>query len=565
MIRFRNPVSDINILISNFQKMYEAFHELEYFNLDHIAEFFARERLASSSGYVGEEALKRSYKKKADSRKSIKMQAKSYAEVYRFLGWIMSADKILNFTFTFIGIHVALSESGARSLFAQCLLGIEYPNKILDVKFNDINKPFVNMINFAGKLGNVIHRDEILLGPMNLCNGYREEERLERINFIHSIRATRDLSKLEAALNDLAQDNGMQITSVRNLTRFVISALEFTGWFEKQKLSIYGRSTPFLVLTEKGKSLDVFLSGVDNINGSDLDINSTECKYISRLGLLSMFERANFDVENDLEHYRQVMKRLGINYNSHVLFSPFQFFSREELKKVLPKYIIRNGSLHKSTNITIDNTDLPLKNDVFIKFKNNVSTESNDDLHKQLLSRFNNANSNLDKAIKNFMDEVAVMKQLDFYPLVSNLMRVVFNRPAYAPAAGNNNMRYDVIIPDEYLSVPVEVKSPTEEEVLSVKAIRQALENKILLLARTPHSTTFEMSSFAIGFKLPNERSDVYKLIEEIYDTYKINIAILDVESLIRAAFNSCIYQTYYELSDFQGKKGVIRFENISK
>ena len=60
MIRFRNPVSDISILINNFQKMYKEFSELEFFTLDHIAEFFAKERLASSSGYIGKEALKRS-------------------------------------------------------------------------------------------------------------------------------------------------------------------------------------------------------------------------------------------------------------------------------------------------------------------------------------------------------------------------------------------------------------------------------------------------------------------------------------------------------------------------
>lgn len=95
MIRFRNPISDMSILIENFRKMYIEFSNMDYFDLDNIAKFFAREQLASSSGYIGDEALKRSYLIKDDSRKSMKMQAKSYSELFRFLGWIMSGEKAI--------------------------------------------------------------------------------------------------------------------------------------------------------------------------------------------------------------------------------------------------------------------------------------------------------------------------------------------------------------------------------------------------------------------------------------------------------------------------------------
>ena len=191
MIRFRNPISDMGILIENFKKMYIEFSNMDYFDLDNIAEFFAREQLASSSGYIGDEALKRSYQIKDDSRKSMKMQAKSYAELFRFLGWITSRDKVLNFNFTYLGVHVALSGDGAKSLFEQCLLGIEYPNHILDVKFSDINKPFVNMLIFAKNLDGKIHRDEILLGPMNLTNGYSNGEVTKKIEYLKKVRTTK--------------------------------------------------------------------------------------------------------------------------------------------------------------------------------------------------------------------------------------------------------------------------------------------------------------------------------------------------------------------------------------
>jgi hypothetical protein len=155
------------------------------------------------------------------------------------------------------------------------------------------------------------------------------------------------------------------------------------------------------------------------------------------------------------------------------------------------------------------------------------------------------------------------MKQSDFYPLVASLLGYIFNRNAFAPSAGNNNMRYDVMIPDSMYSIPVEVKSPTEEEMLSVKAIRQAIENKVLLMARKPYPTIFSMCSIACGYKLPNDRSDVYKLIEEIYETYSINIAILDMGSLIKAALHCAKTDSYYEIADFNEKRGVIKFENL--
>lgn len=147
--------------------------------------------------------------------------------------------------------------------------------------------------------------------------------------------------------------------------------------------------------------------------------------------------------------------------------------------------------------------------------------------------------------------------------MIIDRLRFIFNRDAFAPSAGNNNMRYDVMIPDEEFSIPVEVKSPTEEEMLSVKAIRQALENKVLLLARKPYPTTYGVSSIACGYKLPNDRSDVYKLIDEIFQTYNINISILDVETLIKASFYCATTNSYYGVDSFVNKRGVIKFENL--
>ncbi len=553
----------MGILIENFKKMYVEFSNMDYFDLDNIAEFFAREQLASSSGYIGDEALKRSYQIKDDSRKSMKMQAKSYSELFRFLGWITSRDKALNFNFTYLGLHVALSGEGAKSLFEQCLLGIEYPNHILNVKFSDINKPFVNMLVFAKRLDGIINRDEILLGPMNLSNGYSSEEIEKKIAYLKKIRESKKLSVLDGEIQKLADLNEMQTVSVRNLTRFVISALEYSGWFEKKNLKVYGKSSPFLVLTEKGQDTVLKIEASYNFKGEDINLDSETSLELVDTSLLCMLKRANFDVDEALLSHEDILLNVEEMYGKKdLLFSPYQYFSGEELDKALPQYQMAEGTEHRDTEITSDISIHSYKSEIIVESKKTELTQ-NDITNKKLQKRIKDSKGSIEKAVQSFLSEVSIMKQSDFYPLIADLLGFVFNRDAFAPSAGNNNMRYDVMIPDEKYSIPVEVKSPTEEEMLSVKAIRQALENKVLLLARKPFPTVYEVSSIACGYKLPNDRSDVYKLIEEIYQVYGINISILDVETLIRAAFYCAKTESYYKIDSFNNKKGVIKFENF--
>lgn len=562
MIRFRNPISDMNVLIQNFRKMYIDFSNMESFNLDNIAEFFARERLASSSGYIGNEALLRSYQIKDDSRKSMKMQAKSYAELFRLLGWITSGKKALNFNFTYLGIHIALTGSGAKSLFEQCLLGVSYPNHILDVKFSDINKPFVSMLLFADSLDGKICRDELLLSAMNMRNGYNTIEFTEKVKYIQSLRKTKKIQSIDNEINKLAEENEMQPNSVRNLTRFVISSLEFTGWFTKQHLRIYSTSRPFLVLTQKGRDTINTIKNSLNINGNELDSDDIMTKKISKIALLNMFKRAGFEVQEEIKVHSSYVKDIEIKYgNKEILFSPYQFFNKEELDRILHDYIIDIGREQRFLKIEPSISLYTHNKEFFVEAKSSELSK-NQKITKELKKRLKEANFNLNIAKSKYVSDIRTMKQADFYPLVADLLGYIFNRDAFPPPAGNNNMRYDVIIPDENFSIPVEVKSPAEEEMLSVKAIRQATENKILLLARKPFPTDFEISSFACGFNIPNERSDVYKLIDEIYNIYKINIAILDIHILINAAFFCALSQKFYDVSDFKNKRGVIKFEN---
>jgi hypothetical protein len=338
----------------------------------------------------------------------------------------------------------------------------------------------------------------------------------------------------------------------------------YTKWFEKNDLTIYGTSSPFLILTDKGKIIVKQIQESLNLNGNDISSLPFDTKNISEYSLLSMFERAGFQVSDELSVFTELKQMLFTNYGKRtVFFSPYQFFSKSELEKLFPNHITDSTTTKIVTEIEgYNKNELRLFKSERIIAQKESKQQKNDSLKKILLSRLKNSNGNTNLATEIFINDIYRMKQHDFYPFVAGLLGFIFDREAFPPPAGNNNMRYDVMIPDDNYSIPVEVKSPTEEEMLSVKAIRQALENKILLLARKPFKTSFEVSSFALGFKIPNDRSDVYKLIDEVHKVYKINIAIMDIHILIKAAFNCALSQAYYDVSDFKNVKGVISFEN---
>lgn len=564
MIRFRNPVSDIDVIINVFKKLYSEFSNVEYFDLDNIAEFLARENLASSSGYIGDEALKRSYQIKDDSRKSMKMQAKSYTEIYRLLGWIHSSENHkLRFHFTYLGVHVALSGSASKDLFEECLLGVVYPNENLDVKFDDNNKPFVSIIKFAGNLGGKICRDEIILTAMNIKNGRSIKEFKRKVHFVKNLRNINKISSLNKAIEDLSCELKMQPNSVRNLTRFVISSIYYSDWFKKVKLDIYGKNTNFLEFTDKGWEIFNRVNGSLDIYGEDvMNIKKEDINKICNLGFLEMLKNADFDVDNEISEYSYILENIkSKNNKDSILFSPFQYFSTSSIKEYMPDKLL------ETTNDRIDsNIDVGPFNDSNL-FKSNKSInylrveKTSDSVMEDVISNYYAKGNRIDDSINNFMADVNNMKQIDFYPLVANLLSYVFDREAINPSAGNNNLRFDVVIIDNEFSIPGEIKSPTEEEMLSVKAIRQALENKIVLLSRKHYPSTFEMSSIAIGYKIPNKRSDVYRLIEDVYKTYNINISITDIKELFKAAIHCYINDTKFRLDSLLGYRGRIKFK----
>ena len=134
MQRIPNPVSDLTIFLKVFRDIYPLLKNNSVFELDHITSAMIETNNVTSQGAIGKEALARSTRSDR-SRDPLYNQSKMYAELFRTLGWIQSTTAKLKFTFSLLGIYVATSNiSTAINLLKENLLGISYPNEVLDVK-----------------------------------------------------------------------------------------------------------------------------------------------------------------------------------------------------------------------------------------------------------------------------------------------------------------------------------------------------------------------------------------------------------------------------------------------
>src|SRR5699024_6341710 len=135
------------------------------------------------------------------------------------------------------------------------------------------------------------------------------------------------INSLNSAIEGLSKELSMQPTSVRNLTRFVISSLTYTGWFKKNRLEVYGKKTVFLTLTEKGKKVYRETNEAIDLYGRDLPDDKELVSEISNYSFLTMLKFAEFEVDNDLKMYDSLKKVLKEKHNKeNILFSPFQYF-----------------------------------------------------------------------------------------------------------------------------------------------------------------------------------------------------------------------------------------------
>lgn len=558
MIRFRNPGTQYTTQVQVFRELYKEYKDIPSFDLDDMAATIAKTKLMTAYGYAGDAALALSNTEN-DSLNSTKMNAKMYAEVFRLLGWVTSAgDNSYPLVFTYIGEHAVLADD-VLPLYEQCVLGINNPQEIMDVKYNEKVRFFKTALLSLQDLDGIMYKHELCLGPMSI-DDLDKSQYNRMIDYLKKLRGS--YSRYQDAYQALCDDLGVKPTLPDNSTRLPIAFMKTCGWVESQRTrKLYPpKSLECLCLTQHGADLADSLREVQDLR-MDEYYNYPEHtrKSLIRLGVYSMLRRAGYDTSPVQEIVRQdQVVCADILNGKELLFSPYQTLHRSVVDEALGICREFSGTkTHTAVLPDIKRTDAIVNNISLTISANGVYSTSDAEVNcfaQQVLDA-KRAGKRKHDVIDKIFDDSITATQTKFYPFVAMLFRVM-GLDCQASRPGDNGARWDAIIVDSEESVPIEIKSPTEEQHLSLKAIRQALENKVILLSRETHPTLPETTSLAVGYFLPNDRAEVTNLMSDFKNAFGYNIGIMDLRTLLTIAVTIVYDGKTFDISELNRLEG---------
>jgi len=545
MLRFPNPGSTIENFVSVYRAAFERLNGRTV-NLDDITTTIVAANLATSSGYMGKKAVARSTR--ADrSRDPLYNQLKMYAELFRTLGWLHpTSQSKLNFTFTLLGEQVVAARRDFWRLLEECVLGIVRPTPIITEKGNFDLRPFAFILRVMAACGGHLSRDEMIIGPLSTTSD-RGEKNLNAV--VATIEAARtSAADTKKAVAAVSKARNIQANTLQNYTRWPIALLRDLGWAEGGKAKFRdGSKYGTFRLTEKGQAL------AERVGSSiDLRVNNVkrlkpeERKALAVVAHFRMLERSGFDITPLNERIAAaeaimgaVFKRLGTD-GRNLLFSPFQSLSIGDIADAFPQYVqtaqVEEGVGQAAVTATSYGRDD--RSHLFVS-PNMVAAKGTDtsapDALRSELNKLLQAHSTVEAAAAAFAKNHERDTQTAFYPLVTHLFQILGFQSELS-RAGVNYQRWDAYVVVDDCVLPVEIKSPTEEIMLSTKAIRQALENKVVLLSRGGLDTRRELASLIVGNRLPSKRGEMSNLIDDIFKAFCLNLGVIDLTTLARLA-----------------------------
>lgn len=545
MLKFRNPGTDYNTHINIIKRLFQIVGE-HSFTLDDMAIAIAQGRLMTARGYSGDEAIRLSATEQ-DSMNPTKMNVKMYAEVFRMMGWIAPFHQNSSYPmiFTYLGIHIALSTGDCHRLYEESVLGINIPNHFDgNMRYSEKSRFFKCALRTLIDLGGVMYKHELCLGPM--CIDDENEEAYQ--NMLARIRSIRgDETRLKTAFSELASSLNMTTQSVDNQTRTPIGLMRNCGWIETRirNRTLYGKSKECIRITDYGR--DAYEKLVERVDLRLEQFNTytlREQDALIRIGFYSMLSRAGYDISPVNEAISQDIETCSnILQGKELLFSPSATLNRSLVENSLGIHLGEDNETNEAipfdpvsterTPTTVNTWFLNIPEEAREEY---LTTNYDEAFIEEVTSLIEQRQSKT--AILNYlMDKYISSNQTVFYPLVETLFKVAgFN--CVLSRAGDNGSRWDAIIIDNHRSIPIEIKSPREELYIPIKAIQQALENKIVLLSRGTYPTVPDVTTLVVGYYLPAERADVNGLINDIKRTYGYKIGVIDIKSLFTIAIS---------------------------
>ncbi len=557
MHRFPNPGSALDSLVNCFIFLYQNIDHEEIFDLHDMQELLVSNGLISSSGAMGVEALLRGASTDLSRDRSYN-QCKMYAELYRVLGWIQSGDKALWYNFTLLGDHIATATVERVSLIESCFIGVESPNDVIDVKGDYIIRPFATILKTMNQLNGVLSRDEMILGPLSISDDTDEKIFSSMCEELAELRSAP--AKFDKVLASRLKARGITEVTAGNYTRFPLGAIKALDWAQPQRdKSNYRRPQQTYAITSEGQSKVELIKKSIDIRLHNLPDDEKVISDLAFYTFYKMLEDSGFDTSSLSERLGTAETSVKSKFKTtDIIFSPFQTLSRAKLanifdvtlpskkrKSIYSPELLEDSNNNETLHIELDTTVL----------SNDHEVNQENDFYESVVQMFDIHGN--DEIVEILKESYRAYTKDQYYPLIGEIFTSIGLR-CDIPPHGVNSRRWDAIILSSDDSIPIEIKSPTEELHLSVKAIRQALENKIILQSRQAEKNKRPTATLAIGFELPKERADVAKLIEDIKYIYDIDIGVMGIDYLLEMAVFCIRENRKVEFSELASKQGII-------
>lgn len=156
-----------------------------------------------------------------------------------------------------------------------------------------------------------------------------------------------------------------------------------------------------------------------------------------------------------------------------------------------------------------------------------------------------------DRYLRLALHRLGSLGQYPFYEFVASLLTAL-GVPTRAGRHGDTSLRMDAVAPHPVDSVPIEIKSPLESPAADLKAVRQALENFVVMRARQTDPTSEDAVSLAIGFEPVAARSDAAELATDIQRTYGVPIRVYSVKWLLNGLADLVMGEGEFEAHAFR-------------
>ena len=557
MLRIPNPISDLTEVVKSYCDIFPILKTYKDFELDVVSKALIETSNVTSQGAIGIEALERSTRTDR-SRDPIYNQSKALCELYRLLGWLQSTTAQTKYIVTYLG-EALVNASNKGDVVEECLLGLSYPNECVEVKADTNLRPFKSILYYINNNGS-LSRDEIIYGVLNID----DDTNIDELNKLSANMLS--FRKIKNGLKNELIKIGKQINvkydpTMCNYTRFPISAIKWAHFGEKKQNSF--------IVTKEAKEKFLQLKDFQDFRLNDFNkLKKKEKESIIIYSHLKMLQRFGLRVDEYKlrESFRYLIDN-GIIKNENILFSPFQLLSYDTLNSITPDLIYKDAKTFVSLNLTDEAKQLFVKEEIKLKYSieyktRDISKISNFKIYKDILDCLSKTKSS-EKTVSFLYKKYENANKDVFYPLVADLLCIIgFN--CKVSRGGQNYERADAIIIDDKYSIPIEIKSPGEETEISVKAIRQALENKIIFLSRQLYKTDYETTSLAIGYNSPNIRSEVFELIEDIYNSFKFNICVLNFTDLLVMAVSVINSGKEISIENFRTLRGVYNVKKLN-